>query len=106
MKEKKILVYINKMGQWNSKQDNLLKVEDYEKRLQTFPYCWKDIGEKNSEYYKGNRYFLISREFYPHLYTKGYLYGRYYNDSYYRDMGYEYDEKLEKWVEVDIFKEL
>jgi len=94
------------MGQYISKHKEELIVEDYEKRLQPFPLCWRDIGTKNSEYYKGDRYFVISRQFYPHLYTKGYLYGRYYNDSYYKDLGYEYDEAKGEWVECDIFKEL
>ena len=94
------------MGQYISKHKEELIVEDYEKRLHPFPYCWKNLGEKNSDYYKGDRFFCISREYYPHIYTKGYLYGRYYNDSYYKNMGYEYDEKIGEWIECDIFKEL
>lgn len=53
---------------------------------------------KNIDYYKGNRFFKITRGFYPHIYTDGYVYGRYYNPEYYNDLGWDF--KNGKWINI------
>jgi len=77
-----------------------LEMQDYDHTRQNYPYCWKRIGSKNFDYWNGKRYTKISRGFYPHLYSNGYLWGRVYNPEYYRKLGWEYDDE-EGWMEIE-----
>ena len=81
------------------------KCEEYEIRNYAYPYCWKDLGSKNFDYYNNKRFCKISRGFYPHIYSNGYLYGRKYNPEYYKKLGWEYDEELDIWKEIPIERE-
>ena len=55
----------------------------YSKELQLS--CWESYNAKNYKYYTGERFFKISRKNYRD-YSKGIIYGYYYNgDSYYND---------------------
>ena len=87
------------MGQYNSTLDLDLTVHKWNR--QEPPNNWTTYPPKNIHYYNGNRFFKVSRGFYPQF-TKGYLWGRYENEQYYKDLGYIKNE-LGDWVikEVD-----
>lgn len=85
------------MGNYLSSDE--LNLEEYEKRRDV-GYIWTDKGTKNFDYYNKKRFTKISRKYYPHLYTNGYIYGRYYNDNYYKNIGWIYSEK-EGWINTD-----
>jgi hypothetical protein len=68
------------MGSWFSKEDLILE----ESSSQRLPYDrllkmseWDYVPAKNFDYYAGKRFTKISRRFYPE-YTRGYLYGYWY----------------------------
>ena len=70
------------MGQYISR-DDLRILED--SSYYYFPYnkdlelsAWFGYNAKNFDYYNGNRFFKISRRHYPE-YTRGYVYGYWYN---------------------------
>ena len=46
---------------------------------------WDTYPSKNIDYYKGERYFKVSRSLYPQ-YTRGYLYGYYEDENYYKPL--------------------
>ena len=69
------------MGQYLSKDD----LELIDSSIYHFPYnkdlqlsCWETYNAKNWSYYSGERFFKISRKNYRD-YSRGYIYGYYYN---------------------------
>ena len=69
------------MGQYLSKDDlelidSSIYFMPYNKDLQLS--CWESYNAKNFDYYNGNRFFKISRKNYRD-YSRGYIYGYYYN---------------------------
>ena len=62
----------------------------YNKELQLS--CWETYNAKNWEYYNGNRFFKISRKNYRD-YTRGLVYGYYYNGDGY--MSEDDEDELE-----------
>jgi len=92
---KEILKYsIIVMGQYNSTLDLDFYVHQW--NTQEAPNAWKSTPPKNEDYYKGKRFFKISRGFYPQF-TKGWLYGRYENEDYYKKLGYR-KNKMGDWI--------
>lgn len=92
---KEILKYsIIVMGQYNSTLDLDFYVHQW--NTQEAPNAWKSTPPKNEDYYKGKRFFKISRKFYPQF-TKGYLWGRYENEDYYKKLGYR-KNKMGDWI--------
>ena len=87
------LILIN-MGQYNS--NLVLEFDAHQWNRQDAPNAWTKYPPKNEEYYKGKRFFKISRGFYPQF-TKGYLWGRYENPDYYKEIGYVKDSSG-NWV--------
>ena len=81
------------MGQYNS--NLVLEFDAHQWNRQDAPNAWTKYPPKNEEYYKGKRFFKISRAFYPQF-TSGYLWGRYENLDYYKDIGYIF--KNGEWV--------
>ena len=82
------------MGQYNSTLDLDFYVHQW--NTQEAPNAWKSTPPKNEDYYKGKRFFKISRGFYPQF-TKGWLYGRYENEDYYKKLGYR-KNKMGDWI--------
>lgn len=76
------------MGQWFSELD-----------------IYKDSSDqlKNKDYYKGDRSFKISRKYYPHIYSNGYLWGRYEDYTYWRDLGWECKDG--EWTRIAFYRE-
>ena len=92
---KEILKYsLIVMGQYNSTLDLDFYVHQW--NSQEAPNAWKQYPPKNEEYYKGKRFFKISRGLYPQF-TKGWLYGRYENEDYYKKLGYR-KNKMGDWI--------
>lgn len=92
---KEILKYsLILMGQYNSTLDLDFYVHQW--NFQEAPNAWKQYPPKNEDYYKGKRFIKISRGFYPQF-TKGWLWGRYENEDYYKELGY-YKNELGQWI--------
>ena len=92
---KEILKYsLILMGQYNSTLDLDFYVHQW--NSQEAPNAWKQYPPKNEEYYNGKRFIKISRGYYPQF-TKGYLWGRYENEEYYKELGY-YKNEMGEWV--------
>jgi len=89
------------MGNYISSEE--FKLEGYEQR-RNLGHIWEDVGTKNFDYYNNKRFTKISRQHYPHLYYDGYFYGRYYNDEYYKKLGWIYNDK-DGWVQIAIERE-
>ena len=72
------------MGQQNTKlclEDAMPHQFEWNRRLKLS--AWDYHNPKNFDYYTGERFFKISRRFYPQ-YTRGYIYGYYEDDNYYK----------------------
>ena len=75
------------MGQWFSEMD----------------YKVSPDQQKNMDYYKGDRSFKISRKYYPHIYSNGYLWGRYEDPTYWTNLGWECRDG--EWTRIAYYRE-
>jgi len=82
------------MGQYNSTID--LDFYGHQWNRLEAPNAWKHYPPKNEEYYKGKRFCKISRKFYPQF-TPGWLWGRYENEDYYKELGYRKNNN-DEWI--------
>jgi len=99
MKEKKNI--INKifelnMGAYNSR-------EMIESSYYNFPYnndlklsAWEGHCAKNYGYYSGERFCKISRKYYPASFTRGYIWGYWYNPEPIEELQEEEKEEEER----------
>jgi hypothetical protein len=63
---------------------------DYSKELKIS--AWDTYPSKNAEYYSGERFFKVSRKHYPQ-YTRGYIWGYWEDDNYYKPLE---EEEIER----------
>jgi len=80
------------MGQYlslsNFELERELFYDAHQWNRQEPPNIWTSYPPKNIDYYEGKRFTKISRGYYPQF-TKGYLWGRYEDLSYYDNMEIE-----------------
>jgi len=85
------------MGNYLSREDQEL----IDSSIYHFPYskdlklsCWSTYNSKNFDYYNGKRFFKISRKNYRD-YSRGYVFGYYYNGDGYVSEDYD-EEEIER----------
>ena len=64
----------------------------YSKELQLS--CWSSYNAKNYDYYNGKRFFKVSRKYYSD-YSRGIIFGYYYNGDGYVSEDYD-EEEIER----------
>jgi len=98
----KIYKYIKKqMGNYTSNEYDKLWYY-HQINMLDYPHAWKFTYPKNIKYYT-NKPTKISRGLYPQF-TKGYLWGRYEDMNYWKELGWGKDINGD-WITVPIEKE-